>query len=106
VLLRVELLPKQLNERPALNAYHPHYPMAQYEYKVLPFIGSLKSNQGANIVSEQLTRMINQHATEGWEFYEMGNVNIQVNPGCLASLFGASASYIRFDQLIFRRNVA
>ena len=77
--------------------------MAQYEYKVVPFIGSVKGKQGADTVAQQLTSILNQHAAYGWEFQQMGDVNIQIKPGCLASLFGASASYIRFDQLVFRR---
>jgi hypothetical protein len=77
--------------------------MAQYEYKVVPFIGSVKGKHGADTVAQQLSSILNQHAAYGWEFQQMGDVNIQIKPGCLASLFGASASYIRFDQLVFRR---
>jgi hypothetical protein len=77
--------------------------MPQYVYKVVPFIGNIKSNEGADTVAKQLNSVINQHAADGWEFHQMGDVNIRVKPGCLASLFGASASYIRFDQLVFRR---
>jgi hypothetical protein len=77
--------------------------MAQYEYKAVPFIGTIRAKQGPDFVAQQLSGVINQHAVDGWEFYQMGDVNIQINPGCLASLLGASASYIRFDQLIFRR---
>jgi len=42
-------------------------------------------------------------AGQGWEFYRIDSVQIQVSPGCLASLLGAKATYINFDQAIFRR---
>lgn len=74
-----------------------------YEYKVVAFIGSTKGNQGANVVAEQLTSLINSNATGGWELFQMGDVNIEVKPGCLAGLFGEKVSYIRFDQIVFRR---
>jgi hypothetical protein len=74
-----------------------------YTYKVAPFIGKIKSNQSAAEVSAQLESLINSHAAQGWEFVELGNVNIEVRPGCLAGLFGAKESYIRFDQIVFRK---
>ena len=77
--------------------------MSQYEYKAVPFIGSIKKGQGADAVAVQLSSAINSYASAGWEFSQLGDVNIEVKPGCLAALFGASVSYIRFDQLIFRR---
>lgn len=74
-----------------------------YEYKVVPFIGTAKGNQGANVVADQLTALINREAAAGWELYQMGDVNIEVQPGCLAGLLGRQTSYMRFDQLVFRR---
>lgn len=76
--------------------------MARYQYHVVPFIGRIKSNQSANDVSAQLEDLINQYASKGWEFYQLNDVNIEVQPGCLGRLFGAKASYIQFDQVIFR----
>jgi len=81
--------------------------VTRYEYMVVPFIGRLKSGlfstQGAGDVSKQLTEVINQYANQGWEFRTVNDVNIEVKPGCLASLFGAKTAFIPFDQVIFRR---
>ncbi len=77
--------------------------MTTYDYKVVPFMGKLKSKQSASEVSTQLESAINSTSNEGWEFYQMGDVNIEVSPGCIAGLFGAKESYGKFDQLIFRR---
>lgn len=78
-----------------------------YEYKVVPFIGKLKSgvfnSENASVVSAQLQEVINQYTTQGWEFYTLEKVDIQVTPGCLAALLGNKVTFITFDQLIFRR---
>jgi hypothetical protein len=75
----------------------------KYEYQVVPFIGKIRNNQPPGEVSGQLQSLINQCAAQGWEFYELNDVNIEVQPGCLAGLFGAKTAYIQFDQVIFRR---
>ena len=53
-------------------------------------------------VASQLELAIRLHASQGWEFYQLADVNIEVQPGCIAGLFGATVQYVRFDQLIFR----
>lgn len=72
-------------------------------YYAVPFIGKIKSGQTADEVSRQLTALINEQATKGWEFYQLGEVTIQIAPGCLAALFGAGNSYVTYNQVIFRR---
>lgn len=74
----------------------------RYQYKVIPFIGQAKGSLSASDVAKQLEMAISQHVVRGWEFYQLSDVNIEVQPGCLAGLFGAKAQYMRFDQLIFR----
>jgi hypothetical protein len=74
-----------------------------YQYQVVPFIGKIKSSQSASDVAAQLQAVISQYAVQGWEFYQIGDVNIEVKPGCLAGLFGAKIAYMRFDQIIFRK---
>jgi hypothetical protein len=77
--------------------------MAKYQYQVVPFVGRIKSSQAAGEVSTQLQGLINQYAAQGWEFYQLCDVNIEVRPGCLASLFGARVAYMQLDQVILRR---
>ena len=81
----------------------------KYEYKVVPFIGKLKSGlfsvQDAGDVSKQLQAVINEHAGQGWEFVTLNDVNIEVKPGCLAGLFGAKIAFIPFDQVVFRKAI-
>lgn len=75
---------------------------ASYQYKVVPFIGQSKGTLSAADVARQLESVISQHVSEGWEFYQLADVNIEVKPGCISGLFGAQVQYVRFDQLIFR----
>lgn len=75
-----------------------------YQYKVVPFIGRNRGRLSAEDVASQLGTLISQHVADGWEFHQLSDVNIEVRPGCIAGLFGASAQYVRFDQLIFRMN--
>ena len=71
-------------------------------YRVMPFIGKIKSNQTAAEVSNQLEALINEGAKDGWQFAQVNNVNIEVQPGCLAGFLGAKADYVRFDMVIFK----
>ena len=73
-------------------------------YRVMPFIGKIKSNQSAVDVSNQLEALIGEGAKEGWLFEQVASVNIEVQPGCLAGLLGAKADYTRFDMVVFRKD--
>lgn len=73
-------------------------------YKVAPFIGKMKSSQSAAEVSGQLESLINSHASQGWALDQIQSVNIEVKPGCLAGLFGAKEVYVKFDQVVFRKD--
>lgn len=72
------------------------------QYQVVPFIGKIKNNQTAEEVSKQLEILINERAKNGMEFVQLGAVNIEVQPGCIGGLFGASETYTRFDMAIFK----
>jgi hypothetical protein len=74
-----------------------------YLYRVVPFMGRMRGSGSAAEVSKQLEGIVNTETRDGWEFYQLGSVDIQVSPGCLASLFGSKVSYMRYDQVIFRR---
>ena len=74
------------------------------KYKVVPFIGKIKSNQSAAEVSGQLETLINSHAAQGWILDQIQAVNIEVKPGCLAGFLGAKEVYVKFDQVVFRKN--
>lgn len=82
---------------------------SQYRYLIVPFVGHLSSGvfsvDNAHKVTMQLQELIDQYSHQGWDFYRIDKVNIQVTPGCLASLLGAQVSFITFDQVVFRQSV-
>jgi hypothetical protein len=81
---------------------------ANGDYLVIPFTGQIKSgffsSENAETVSRQLQSIIDRYSRQGWEFQNIAKVDVEVAPGCLASLFGAKTSYITFDQVIFHRS--
>ncbi len=78
-----------------------------YEYKVVPFKGVIKSavysDENANEVARQQQAVIEANAVAGWEFYRIDHIEFVAAPGCLGSLTGARAGVISFDQITFRR---
>jgi hypothetical protein len=75
-----------------------------HEYLVVPFVGEGKSGTFiAKEIANQLQAAINHYVAQGWDYYGMEKVNIVVPPGCLASLLGATAQTVTYDQIIFRR---
>jgi hypothetical protein len=91
------------SRRPASDHSEPSENGRSYEYKVIPFIGQSKKSLSASQVAQQLESVIAQQSSAGWEFCQLSDVNIEVQPGCIGGLFGASVQYVRFDQLIFRK---
>ena len=78
--------------------------MENFEYKVVPFIGKIKSNESAAEVSRQMQAVINENANDGWEFCQMTDVNIEVAPGCIPGVFGKKKTYVKFDQIVFKKS--
>jgi len=76
-----------------------------YEYKVVPFLGQSRGSLSAADIASQLEHAIRQNAVGGWEFFLLSDVNVEIQPGCVAGLLGARVQYVRFDQLIFRSEI-
>ena len=84
-----------------------------YQYKAVPFRGvvdktmplSDRDDPYTNKIAAHLTKLINQNAQDGWEFYQINNVSTIVSAGCLAALVGVKSHEQRFDMLIFRKSI-
>ncbi len=74
-----------------------------YQYKVVPFNTRVKMGSPTAECSTQLETVINDHAKDGWEFFQLSQINILVQPGCLAGLGGARPTYMPIDQVVFRK---
>ena len=76
-----------------------------YVYRVVPFTASVKSadKAAAATAAAQLETIVNANAKDGWEFVTVNDVSVGIAPSCLGALFGGRATYLRLDQIVFRR---
>jgi hypothetical protein len=68
-----------------------------YEYKMMNL--SLKNQDPAQYLQEQA----NQMAAQGWEFYQVNDIDVLSSPGCLASLLGGKQTVLSYSVAIYRR---
>jgi hypothetical protein len=73
-----------------------------YEYKCVPapmeiVVNSAKDSENA---VKEFAMLINQDATDGWEFYSMETVAVSTKPGCGST---GKEGPIHFNMLVFRR---
>lgn len=57
-------------------------------------------------MAEQLQQAIQEHVDAGWEFVGVEQIQMEINPGCLAALLGARSNVTPMDQLVFRMSKA
>ena len=75
-------------------------------YQVLPFLGRLKSSQPVSEVSKQLEQALNAAAANGTELCQIAALSLTTQPGCIAGLLGAEASYGSITVIPFRSGFA
>ena len=63
-----------------------------------------KEHRG-NEAAFYLQSVANEHAQQGWEFFRVDTVGVISQPGCLASLFGASQMTLEYYVVTFRRQI-
>ena len=73
------------------------------EYKVVPFLASIKEGANPNQIATQLEQIINSNTYDDWKFYRLDNVNVEIAAGCFGSLAGQPNSYSNYDLVIFSR---
>lgn len=61
----------------------------------------LKSHKG-NEAAAYLEKIVNEYASQGWEFYRIDSVGVQLQPGCFDSLFGKKAENNLYYVITFR----
>lgn len=75
---------------------------ARYRYHVLPFQPSVKEGATSAAVAAQLQSLIDQCASQGWEYYRIEQINVSIAPGCLGALFGAKPVPWVIQSAVFR----
>jgi hypothetical protein len=77
-----------------------------YEYRMLqvpPTIVVKQKELAGNEAAYYLQTLANEQAAQGWEFFRVDTVGVVVQPGCLASLFGAQRTVTEYYVVTFRR---
>lgn len=76
-----------------------------YRYRMIqvpPTIPVSKSQQGT-AAAEYMESVVNEQAAEGWEFYRVDQVGVDVKPGCLSSILGRQSATVTYYVLTFRQ---
>tara|TARA_R110000744_G_scaffold351380_1_gene457207 strand:+ start:64 stop:294 length:231 start_codon:yes stop_codon:yes gene_type:complete len=71
------------------------------EYKVIPFVASIDHKKGtSDHVAQQLEKLINQYASEGWNYVRLEGVTTFVGPdnGCFG--LGAKPGFTTTRQMV------
>ena len=66
-------------------------------------IAAISVAAGGGEAAQYLENVVNQEARQGWEFYRVDNIGVELRPGCLFALFGQKATYTNYYVVTFRR---
>ena len=81
-------------------------PPSRFVYKMIQMPPNIIVESGTRLrgqAAAYLERIVNEQARMGWEFFRIDQVGIQVNPGCLAGLFGATSNTLIYYVVTFRK---
>lgn len=74
--------------------------------QIPPGIEIKKSDRKHEIAAEYLEKVVNSHATQGWEFYRVDSIGVSVNPGVLGIFeFGRKQEDATYYVITFRKPV-
>jgi hypothetical protein len=71
------------------------------EYKVVPFVAAIDHKKGtSDHVAEQLEKLINRFAAQGWHYVRLESVvtHVSADDGCFG--FGAKPAYNTSAQMV------
>ena len=76
-----------------------------YRYKMVqvpPTISVKSKEYRGSEAAAYMQDIVTQMSREGWEFYRVDPIGVQVQPGCLGSLFGMTVQERTFYVITFR----
>lgn len=77
-----------------------------YQYSMIqvpPTVSVREKDYKGREAAEYLEQKANVMAEDGWEFYRVDSVGVQIQPGCLGALQGKSTAQEVFYVITFRR---
>jgi len=78
-----------------------------FEYKMVqvpPNISVQAKEHKGNEAAAYLEGVVNQYASDGWEFYRIDSVGVQLQPGCFGSLTGSKSENTLYYVITFKKN--
>ena len=60
-----------------------------------------KAHKG-NEAAIYLEEVVNKYASQGWEFYRIDNIGVNLDPGCFGATSGKSAEKFLYYVITFR----
>jgi hypothetical protein len=80
--------------------------LQRYEYRMVQIPPSITVKRAfGNEAAVYLQTIVNEQASQGWEFMRVDTIGIHVPAGCLASLFGGQSTTLQYYVVTFRRDV-
>ena len=79
-----------------------------YKYKMVqvpPNIEVTAKAHKGNEAAGYLEDIVNEHASQGWEFYRIDSVGVSLKQGCLSAFFGPKHINTSYYVISFRRPV-
>lgn len=80
-----------------------------YQYKMVqvpPNIEVSADKHKGNEAAVYLEGIVNSNARDGWEFYRVDGIGVNVKPGCLAGLLGQKEVLTTYHVVSFRKPLA
>jgi hypothetical protein len=77
-----------------------------YQYKMVqvpPNIEVQANTHRGDEAAAYLENIVNTHARDGWEFYRIDPLGVNVKPGCIAGLLGQKEASITYYVISFRK---
>ncbi|MBX3042010.1 MAG: hypothetical protein KF789_14990 [Bdellovibrionaceae bacterium] len=77
-----------------------------YEYKMVQVPPHIEVQAGKNHGGEAaayMQKIVDANATNGWEFYRVDPIGVNVKPGCLSALFGQKDVSYTYYVISFRK---
>jgi len=80
--------------------------LQRHEYRMLQIPPSITVKHAfGNEAAIYLQSIVNEQASQGWEFIRVDTIGINVPAGCLAGLFGGQSTTQQYYVVTFRRDV-
>jgi hypothetical protein len=77
-----------------------------YQYKMIqvpPNIEVQAKQHKGNEAAAYLESVVNIHAKDGWEFFRVDAIGVNVKPGCIAGLLGQKDALSTYHVICFRK---